>query len=110
MCSSDLGVTFTPRTAVGVDAHGNAMFVVASEATVISLAQILKHIGAVRGMEFDINPEWHTMITYSHKNGLGPRMVEPQPQQSPARYLTPDDRDFMAVFSKVPGPVTVPFK
>ncbi len=104
------GVTFTARTAVGVDAHGNAMFVVASQATVISLAQILQHIGAVRGMEFDINPEWHTMITYSHTNGLGPTMVEPQPQQSPDRYLTPDDRDFMAVFSKVPGAVTVPFK
>jgi hypothetical protein len=104
------GVTFTPRTAVGIDAHGNAMFVVASQATVISLAQILQHIGAVRGMEFDINPEWHTMITYSHTNGLSPTMVEPQPQQSPDRYLTPDDRDFMAVFSKVPGPVTVPFR
>jgi hypothetical protein len=104
------GVTFTPRTAVGIDAHGNVMFVVASEATVISLAQILQHIGAVRGMEFDINPDWHTMITYSHKNGLGSRMVEPQPNQSSDRYLTPDDRDFMAVFSKVPGPVTVPFK
>jgi hypothetical protein len=104
------GVTFTPRTAVGIDAHGNVMFVVASEATVISLAQILQHIGAVRGMEFDINPEWHTLITYSHEHGLGPTMVEPQTQQSPDRYLTPDDRDFMAVFSKVPGPVTVPFK
>jgi hypothetical protein len=104
------GVTFTPRTAVGVDAHGNVMFVVASEATVISLAQILQHIGAVRGMEYDINPEWHTMITYSHRHGLGPTMVEPQDQQSPDRYLTPDDRDFMAVFTKAPGPVTVPFK
>ncbi len=104
------GVTFTPRTAVGIDSHGNVMFVVASEATVISLAQILQHIGAVRGMEFDINPAWHTMITYSHKDGLGPTMIEPQPQESPDRYLTPDDRDFMAVFSKVPGPVTVPFK
>jgi Phosphodiester glycosidase len=103
------GVTFTPRTAVGVDAHGNVMFVVASEATVISLAQTLKHIGAVRGMEYDINPEWHTLITYSHRNGLGAAMVEPQAQQSPDRYLTPDDRDFMAVFAKVPGPVTVPF-
>jgi hypothetical protein len=104
------GVTFTPRTGVGVDAHGNVMFVVASEATVISLAQILQHIGAVRGMEYDINPEWHTLITYSHKRGLGPTMVEPQTQQSPDRYLTPEDRDFMAVFTKTPGPVTVPFK
>jgi Phosphodiester glycosidase len=104
------GVTFTPRTAVGVDAHGNVMFVVVSEATVISLAQTLQHIGAVRGMEFDINPEWHTMITYSHRDGLGPTMVEPQSQQSPDRYLTPEDRDFMVVYSKMPGPVTVPFK
>jgi Phosphodiester glycosidase len=104
------GVTFTPRTAVGIDAHGNVMFVVVSQATVISLAQVLQHIGAVRGMEFDINPDWHTLITYSHQHGLGATMVEPQSQQSPDRYLTPDDRDFMAVFSKVSGPVTVPFK
>jgi hypothetical protein len=104
------GVTYTPRTAVGVDAHGNVMFVVASQATVISLAQILQHIGAVRGMEYDINPEWHTMITYSHQHGLGARMVEPQDQQTTDRYLTPDDRDFMVVYSKLPGPVTVPFK
>jgi len=104
------GVTFTPRTGVGIDRHGNVMFVVASEATVISLAQILQHIGAIRGMEFDINPEWHTLITYSHRHGLDPTMVEPQSQQSPDRYLTPDDRDFMAVYAKRPGPVTVPFK
>jgi hypothetical protein len=104
------GVTYTPRTAVGIDAHGNAMFVVVSDATVISLAQVLQHIGAVRGMEYDINPEWHTMITYSHRGGLGATMVEPQNQQSADRYLTPDDRDFMAVYEKAPGPVTVPFK
>ena len=104
------GVTYTPRTAVGIDAHGNAMFVVVSDATVISLAQVLKHIGAVRGMEYDINPEWHTLITYSHLHGLGAAMVEPQNQQSANRYLTPDDRDFMAVYTKAPGPVTVPFK
>ncbi len=104
------GVTFTPRTAVGIDTHGNMMFLIASQATVISLAQILQHIGAVRGMEFDINPEWHTLITYSHLHGLGAAMVEPQNQQTPNRYLTPDDRDFTAVYSKVPGPVTVPFK
>ena len=48
------------------------------------------------------------MITYSHHNGLGPTMVEPQSNQSPDRYLTPDDRDFMAVFSKQPGPSPSP--
>ena len=100
----------TPRTAVGIDPHGNAIFVARRRQTVISLAQILKHIGAVRAMEFDINPEWHTLITYSHKHGLGPTMVEPQSQQSPDRYLIPDDRDFFAVYQRSPGPVTVPFE
>ena len=46
----------------------------------ITLAKILQHAGAVRAMEFDINPEWHTLITYTHHHGLVPTMVEPQPE------------------------------
>jgi hypothetical protein len=98
------------RTGVGIDRHGNMMFVAAEGQTVISIAKILQHIGAVRAMEFDINAEWHTLITYSHEHGLLPKLVEPQPQQSPERYLEPDDRDFLAVYRPVPGPVSVPFK
>jgi len=78
---------------------------------VITLAKILQHAGAVRAMEFDINPEWHTLITYIHgPGGLVPTIVGPNPMQSPTRYLVPDDRDFFAVYRPVPGPVTVPFK
>jgi hypothetical protein len=98
------------RTGVGIDRRGNLMFVAADGQTAITLAKILQHIGAVRAMEFDINPEWHTLITYSHPNGLVPKLVEPQPQQSDHRYLVPDDRDFFAVYQRRPGPVTVPFK
>ena len=76
----------------------------------ITLAKILQHVGALRAMEFDINPEWHTLITYSHQGGLAPSLVEPQPMQSPDRYLVPDDRDFFAVYRRLPGPVNVPFK
>jgi hypothetical protein len=61
-------------------------------------------------MELDINPEWPTLNTYSHVRGLGPTMVVPNYQQSPTRYLVPDDRDFFAVYRRLPGPVTVPFK
>jgi hypothetical protein len=61
-------------------------------------------------MEFDINPDWHTLITYSHEHGLDPTMVEPQPDQSVDRYLYPDDRDFFAVYERIPGPVIVPFR
>jgi len=105
------GVTQVWRSGVGIDRKGNIFYVVANNQTVISLAQILVHAGAVRGMEFDINPEWHTLITYTHNRGkLAPKMVEPQPMQSPNRYLVPDDRDFMAVYRRLPGPVRVPFK
>ena len=76
----------------------------------ITIAKILQHIGAVRAMEFDINAEWHTLITYSHRNGLTPRVVGAQPQQSSNRYLVPDDRDFFAVYQRQPGPITDPLK
>jgi hypothetical protein len=98
------------RTGVGIDRRGNLFFVAANYQTVITLAKILQHIGAVRAMEFDINPEWHTLITYSHDHGLVPKLVEPQPNESAHRYLEPDDRDFFAVYRRLPGRVTVPFK
>jgi hypothetical protein len=104
------GATRVWRTGVGIDRRGNLFFVAADDQTVITLARILQHIGAVRAMEFDINPEWHSLITYSHHPGLVPRFVEPQPNQSANRYLVPDDRDFFAVYRRLPGPVTVPFK
>ena len=53
----------------------------------------------------------HTLITYTHQHGhLIPTMVEPQPMQPVTRYLVSDSRDFFAVYRRVPGPVTVPFK
>jgi hypothetical protein len=104
------GVTRVWRTGVGIDRGGNLMFVAAEGQTVISIARLLRHIGAVRAMELDINPDWHTLITYTHRHGLHPRTVEPQPNQSPDRYLEPDDRDFFAVYRRLPGAVTVPLR
>jgi hypothetical protein len=104
------GVTQVWRTGVGIDRRGNLIYVAADGQTVISLAQILQHLGAVRAMEFDINPAWHTLITYTHgAQGLVPTLVGPS-EQPATRYLVPDDRDFFAVYRPVPGPVTVPFK
>jgi hypothetical protein len=105
------GVTRVWRSGVGIDRRGNLIYVAADGQTVITLAKILEHAGAVRAMEFDINPEWHTFITYTHgAHGLQPTMVGSNPMQSPTRYLVPDDRDFFAVYRPQPGPVTVPFK
>jgi hypothetical protein len=102
------GVTRVWRTGVGVDRRGNLLFAVADDQTVVTIAQILERAGAVRAMEFDINPDWHSLITYTHHGGLHPTMVEPQANQPATRYLVPDDRDFIAVYRRLPGPVTVP--
>jgi hypothetical protein len=98
------------RTGVGIDRRGNLIFAAANDQTVVTLAQILQRAGAVQAMQFDINPEWPSLITYVHSHGLVPTKVVPNVMQPATRYLVPDDRDFFAVYRRLPGPVTVPFK
>jgi len=98
------------RTGAGIDRHGNLIYAAADWQTVTSLAKLLQHAGAVRAMQLDINPEWPTLITYRHSHGLQPDRIVPNYQQSPSRYLVPDDRDFFAIYQRLPGPVNVPFK
>ena len=98
------------RTGVGIDRRGNLIYAAANDQTVITLARILQRAGAVRAMQFDINPEWPTLITYFHYHGLVPVKVVPNVQQPSTRYLVPDDRDFFAVYRRLAGPLTVPFK
>jgi len=98
------------RTGAGIDRHGNLIYAAADYQTVATLAKILQRAGAVRAMELDINPEWPTLITYAHRGGLDPTKVVPNYQQPATRYLVPDDRDFFAVYQRLPGPITVPLK
>ncbi|HEY8030716.1 MAG TPA: phosphodiester glycosidase family protein, partial [Gaiellaceae bacterium] len=98
------------RTGVGIDRRGNLIYAAADYQTVSTLAQILQRAGAVQAMQFDINPEWPSLITYRHDNGLLPTKIVPNVMQSATRYLVPDDRDFFAVYRRLPGSVTVPFK
>ena len=98
------------RTGVGIDRRGNLIYAAANDQTVTTLARILQRAGAVRAMQFDINPEWPSLITYFHYHGLIPVKVVPNDQQPATRYLVPDDRDFFAVYRRLAGPVTVPFK
>jgi hypothetical protein len=98
------------RTGVGVDRRGNVIYAAANYQTVTTLARILQRAGAVRAMELDINPEWPTLITYRHRDGLLPARVVPNYQQPATRYLVPDDRDFFAVYRRLPGTIAVPLK
>jgi predicted DNA-binding transcriptional regulator AlpA len=98
------------RTGVGIDRRGNLIYAAADDQTVITLARLLQHAGAVQAMQFDINPEWPSLITYRHEHGLAPTKIVPNVMQPATRYLVPDDRDFFAVYRRLRGPVTVPFK
>ena len=86
------------RSGVGVDAHGNLIYAAAPIQTVGSLAEILRHAGAVRAMELDINTYWPSFITYHRAGAIGAANLLPNMDRSPLRYLTPDDRDFFAVY------------
>lgn len=98
------------RTGIGVDAHGDLVYVAAADLTAPALATVLVRAGAVRAIELDINPEWPTFIVYGHRAGLHPWMFVPNPQQSQWRYLAPDSRDFFAVYRRVGRSDTVPFR
>jgi hypothetical protein len=101
------------RTGVGIDRRGNLLYAAANDQTVVTLARILQRAGAVQAMQFDINPEWPSLITYGHAghdHGLLPTKVVPNVMQPATRYLVPDDRDFFAVYRRLPGPISVPFK
>lgn len=92
------------RSAAGIDSHGNLIYAAADYQTVSSLAQIMIHAGAVRAMELDINAYWPSFITYRFPGARDPANLLPDMQRSPYRYLTPDDRDFFAVYiRRAPG-------
>ena len=89
---------FVWRSAVGIDRHGNLIYAAANDQTVGSLAQIMVHAGAVRAMELDINAYWPSFITYRFPGAGHPANLLADMIRSPLRYLTPDDRDFFAVY------------
>jgi hypothetical protein len=86
------------RSAVGVDRHGNLIYAAANDQTVGSLAAIMIRAGAVRAMELDINSYWTSFITYHHAGARDPANLLADMDRPPTRYLTPDDRDFFAVY------------
>jgi hypothetical protein len=98
------------RSGVGVDRRGNLIYAAADLQTAGTLAQLFVHLGAVRAMELDINPEWPTFITYGSPGANDPIKLVPNSQQSAQRYLVPDDRDFFAVYRRSGSPRTVPFR
>jgi hypothetical protein len=88
------------RSGIGIDGHGNLLYAAANYQTVGSLAKILRHAGAVRAMELDINSYWISFNTYAAPGGLQPAKLLAETERPATRYLSPDDRDFFAVYRR----------
>jgi hypothetical protein len=91
------------RSGIGVDARGDLLYAAADNQTAESLALILQHAGALRAMELDINSEWVTFNFYGAPGASEPSKLLPGMTREATRYLEPDDRDFLAVFSRGGG-------
>jgi Phosphodiester glycosidase len=91
------GATCVRRSGVGVDAAGNTVYATGSDLSPHGLAELLVAAGAVRAMQLDINPNWPSFMYYDQAGA--PHMYGDS-DQSPDRYLTPTDRDFVAVYAK----------
>ena len=90
------------RSGLGIDRRGNLIYAAADNQTVESLAKILRRAGAVRALELDINEDWTSFISYSRPGAAGPGNLLPEMFRPADRYLTPDERDFFAVYLR-PG-------
>jgi hypothetical protein len=86
------------RSAVGVDGRGNLLYAAGPDQGLRSLASVMIHAGAVRAMELDINTYWTSFITYRFPGAHAASNLLATMDRSPERYLTPDDRDFFAVY------------
>jgi hypothetical protein len=86
------------RTGLGIDRHGNLVYVAAPDIAASGLARILVHVGAVRGMELDINLIWPILVTYGGPGASRPSLFVPNPTQIPGRFLSVSTKDFFALY------------
>jgi hypothetical protein len=86
------------RSGIGIDAQGDLVYAAATDQTAQSLAAVLVHAGAIRAMELDINSYWVTFNSYGQPNAGRPSALLPGMTRPATRYLSPDDRDFFAVY------------
>ncbi|HEY2334085.1 MAG TPA: phosphodiester glycosidase family protein [Solirubrobacterales bacterium] len=86
------------RSGLGIDRRGNLIYAAANNQTVESLAKIMQRAGAVRALELDINEDWTSFISYRRPGAVSPSNLLPEMFRPAERYLTPDERDFFAVY------------
>jgi hypothetical protein len=98
------GVPAVWRSALGIDANGNLIYVAAPDQTSATIAALMVRLHAVRAMQLDINPAWPIFVTYGAAGAKGPSLFVPNPNQIPTRFLSVSTKDFFSVYlSRRPG-------
>jgi hypothetical protein len=93
------------RSGLGIDAHGNLIYLAAPNQTAPSLADLLLRVGAVRAIQLDINPAWPVLVTYGSRDAQAASLFVQNPNQNAGRFLSPGIKDFFAVYLRGPAPV-----
>jgi len=92
-----------PRSAVGIDVHGNLVYVATMwGVSPTYLARALLAAGAVEGMELDINPYWPIVgasFSVLHAPGTYPVQI-PYSMHNPTIYNTGWERDFFVALAE----------
>jgi hypothetical protein len=99
------------RSGIGVTPNGALVYAAGPGLSIESLAEILKHAGAVRAMELDINSTWVSFVSFKPAMGAGPSVANgskllPMMSGDAGRYLGASTRDFFAVLARPGAPVT----
>ena len=93
---------FTWRSGLGLTRAGDVIYVAGDGLTLSSLARALQMAGAETAMQLDIHNGWCSFNVFQPKRRHGSQIIATTLNRymtRPAeRYLTPDDRDFLAVF------------
>ncbi|NMI01665.1 hypothetical protein [Pseudonocardia acidicola] len=101
-------VQYTWRSGLGTDAAGHLIYVAGDQLNLTGLAHAMVAAGITRGMQLDIHPGMVDFTSYGpgpgRSFGLAPTKLLPAMPGSVDRYLTPDQRDFLAVTVR-PAPV-----
>lgn len=92
---------YTWRSAVGVDGAGHIYYVAGDQLDLSMLARVLAATGSTRGMELDIHPQMVHLFYYGHDTGnLRPTKLLDTMRGPTDRYLSPDQRDFFAIYQR----------
>ena len=103
------GIPNVWRSGLGITADGALIYAAGPSLTVVDLAGLLAHAGAVRAMQLDINPYWPTFATYKPASATG--VASPANGTdllggmtgTPARFFTASwGRDFVTMSAALP--------